>query len=72
MFISQPIAPLLMLAWPWQIVALTAMAANIVWAIFIRYNVVIPWLAYWGAFFVRLKWVACPLAGYLLYSEAIK
>lgn len=42
MFISQPIAPILMLVWPWQIVAIAAFIANVFWAIFIRYNVVIP------------------------------
>jgi hypothetical protein len=30
---------------------------------------VIPPLAYWGALFVRLKWVACPVAAAILMSE---
>lgn len=72
MFISQPIAPLLMLVWPWQIVATAAIVANIFWAIFIRYNVVVPAMAYWGAFLVKMKWIACPLAAYLLYLRGDK
>lgn len=72
MFISQPIAPLLMLAFPWPLVAVTAIVINILWAIFIRYRFIVPVLAYWGALFVRLKWIACPLAAYLLYARGDK
>ena len=72
MFMSQPIAPLLMLVWPWPIVVFATVVANVLWAFFIRYNAVVPAMAYWGAFFFRLKWIACPLAACLLYLRGEK
>jgi hypothetical protein len=68
-FISQPIAPVVLLTFPWWSVIMVTTAANVVWGLFIRYRVVIPTLAFWGAVFVRLKWLACPIAAYLLWRR---
>lgn len=68
-FVSQPIAPLALLLFPWWCVAVAVAALNAVWSVFVRYRVVMPALAFWGAIFVRLKWVACPVAAYLLWHH---
>jgi hypothetical protein len=69
MFVSQPVVPIAILFWPWKIVVGVTIVLNILWALLIRYNVVILPLAYWATFFVRLKWLAFPLAAYLQYQR---
>jgi hypothetical protein len=71
-FISQPIAPFLILLTNWQVALVVTLFLNVTWAIFVRYNIVVVSLAYWGAVFVRLRWIACPLAAYLLYARGEK
>jgi hypothetical protein len=68
-FISQPIAPFLILLTNWQVALVVTVLANVMWARFVRYNIVILSLAYWGIAFVRLRWVACPVAAYVLYTR---
>jgi len=46
--------------------------ANVIWARFVRYNIVVLSLADIGAWFVRLRWISCPLAAYLLYTRGEK
>lgn len=66
-FISQPIAPIALLFFPWWSVIMVATTANVVWSLFIRYQMAIPALAFLGAVFVRLKWLTCPIAASLLW-----
>jgi len=68
-FVSQPVVPIALLFWPWKSVVFTTAILNILWVLFIRYRIVIVPLAYWGALFVRLKWIACPLAAFFLYRR---
>ena len=71
-FVSQPVAPVALLFFSWWSVMLVTIALNVVWSIFIRYRVVVPSLAFWGAVFVRLKWIASPIACYLLWHRQMK
>jgi hypothetical protein len=68
-FISQPIAPIAFLYYTWQEVFGAMIAANILWAIFVRYEFVNVSLAYWGCLFVRLKWIACPVGAIVLFGR---
>ena len=69
LFISQPVVPVVFLFVPWKTVVATVVIINLVWALGIRYSVVIVVPAFWGALFVRLKWLACPISAWLLYRE---
>lgn len=71
-FVSQPIAPLAFLFFPWWSVVIAVAALNAVWSLFLRYRLVIPALAFWGAFLVRLKWITCPVTAYLLWRLGMK
>jgi exosortase/archaeosortase len=51
-------------------VVLAVVAANALWALAIADQIVIPKLASAAVLFVRLKWLACPLAAYLLWSRS--
>jgi hypothetical protein len=68
-FISQPIALLALLIWPWENVIIVVGIANVWWALCVRYQVVVPVMAFLGALFVRLKWICCPLAAILLWER---
>ncbi len=71
-FISQPIAPLALLLCPWWVVILATIGANALWALFVRYKVVDPALAFLGAIFVRLKWITCPVSAYVLWHRDMR
>lgn len=61
-FLSQPIAPVLLMFLPWQHVVIGVTLLNVLWAVFVRYHMVALPLAYWGAVFVLLRWIAWPCA----------
>lgn len=65
-FVSQPIVPLFFLIWPWWVVVVSLIVVNVFWGLFVRYNVVIPTLAEFGVYFVKLKWLTVPLVVVLL------
>jgi len=65
-FVSQPGVPLLFLIWPWWIVLISLILINVSWGLFIRYNVVIPAIAEFGVYFVKLKWITVPVAAIYL------
>jgi hypothetical protein len=68
-FISQPIAPIALLFFPWWAVGLSTLVAGIFWTFFVRDFFMIPKLAYIGPLIVRLKWLACPItAGVLAFK----
>ena len=69
MFISQPIAPVAILFFPWRTVVLTTLLATVLWIGFVRYAIVVPALAFWGAVLVRLKWIASPAAALILWRR---
>jgi hypothetical protein len=66
-FISQPIAPIAILFYPWWSVVLFTVVANVLWILFVRHKIVVPVRAYWGVIIVRLKWITCPIAAYTLW-----
>jgi hypothetical protein len=69
-FVSQPIAPVALLFFPWKTVLLSMIAAGALWALAIGDRIVMPKLASAAVWFVRLKWLACPLTAYLLWDES--
>jgi hypothetical protein len=71
-FISQPIAPLALLFFPWWAVILATIGANAIWTLFVRYKVVDPALAFFGAIVVRFKWITCPVAAYALWHRDMR
>lgn len=72
LFISQPVAPIALLIFPWWSVILVVIVINATWSLLIRYRMVIPSLAFLGAIFVRMKWIACPFAAILLWRNDMK
>lgn len=67
-FLSQPIAPFLLLFFSWPAVVSGTILLNLLWAGFVRYRVVNVKAAYYGAIIVRLKWLTCPVVAIYLYS----
>jgi hypothetical protein len=67
-FVSQPIAPLFLLFFPWPAVVVGTILLNLLWAGFVRYRFVNIKAAYYGAIVVRLKWLTCPVVAIYLYS----
>jgi hypothetical protein len=67
-FVSQPIAPLFLLFFPWPAVVVGTILLNLMWAGFVRYRFVNIKAAYYGAIVVRLKWVTCPAVAIYLFS----
>jgi hypothetical protein len=68
-FLSQPLAPILLLFFDWKAVILGVVAANFLWAVLVRYQFVNVPLAYLGALFVRLKWLAYPSVAIYLFLQ---
>ena len=69
MFISQPIAPVALLFFPWWKVIVFTLIIGILWTLLIRDLLIIPVLAYMGPVIVRLKWLVCPVtAGILAFK----
>jgi hypothetical protein len=67
-FILQPLAPLVIMVIPWYFVMLSIVVANYLWTP-IRYRFVNAGLSYFGALFVRLKWITGPVAAILLFID---
>ncbi len=67
-FISQPVVPVMLVFWPWQAVIAIVLICNLIWYFLIRPKFISLPVAEFGAYFVRLKWVVCPLMGYYFYS----
>lgn len=65
LFIAQPVAPVLLMFYPWKSVVLGVIVGNFLWAI-VRYSVVSVDLAYLGALFVHSKWLVSLVTGVLL------
>ena len=66
-FVSQPVAPILLVFFNWGLVMVGVILVNIFWSFFLRYLFVSVTAAYWGAVFVRLKWLLCPGAAIYLF-----
>jgi hypothetical protein len=71
-FISQPIAPVAIVFFSWWTVVLATLIATVFWIVFVRDIIVVPALAFWGAVIVRLKWVTCPIAAYILWQRGAR
>jgi hypothetical protein len=68
-FLSQPIAPILFIFYPWWTVLLGVVLLDWMWAV-IRHKFVSLFLAEVGVWFVKLKWVVCPVVCiYFLYQH---
>lgn len=69
-FLSQPLAPLLLLLISWPVVIASAVMANLLWAL-IRYRFVDVTAASVGALLVMLRWVTWPgVTIYLFLSHS--
>jgi hypothetical protein len=68
-FLSQPLAPVLLLILSWKAVVLGTIVINLLWASFVRYRFVSVAGAYWGAILVRFKWLTCPAAAVYLFTR---
>lgn len=66
LFVAQPVIPIALLYWPWWNVMATLLAVSVFWMALVRDNIVVPLLAHWGCFFVKLKWLTCPIGGITL------
>lgn len=70
LFMSQVVAPFLILYCPSWLVILWVIAVNIAWALLISQTVVVLSLAYWGALAVRLKWIVSAISALVLFSRS--
>lgn len=68
-FISQVLAPLMLLIFSWPTVIICVVVLNIFWAVFVRYKYVSMNLAFISVIAIKLKWLICPLLGYYFYSR---
>ncbi len=66
-FLSQAFVPFLLLWLDWKAVATAVLMLNYLWVFLVRYRFVNVRAAYFGAAFVRLKWIACPAAAIYLW-----
>ena len=71
-FLSQPIAPVLLIWFSWREVILAVFAANLLWAMFIRYRFVSVGAADAATFVVLLKWLLWPTATAYLFDTGRK
>jgi hypothetical protein len=70
LFLSQPIAPVLLIWWSWRLVIVGVVIANLIWALFIRYRRVNMSMASSGVYLVAAKWVTWPAStAYLFYHH---
>jgi hypothetical protein len=71
-FVSQPIAPVLLIWWRWQAVVAIAFIANLIWARFFRYRGVSTAMASGGVLFVAGRWVTWPSAtAFMFYHHML-
>jgi len=70
-FVSQPIMPVFLWLSPtqWGGLVLALVALNFLWQFCISSKRVSVTLASLGCLFVRLKWIACPVAAYFLWHS---
>lgn len=66
-YLSQPIAPLLLLWFSWLQIVCGVIVVNLIWAVVARYRFVSVTAADAGAIFVMLKWVVWPVSSILLF-----
>ncbi|MHB1284061.1 MAG: hypothetical protein ACYCZI_09360 [Metallibacterium scheffleri] len=62
LFLSQTVAPILLIWLSWQVVVVAAFSTNVVWALFVRYRFNCVAAADFGALFALAKWVTWPAA----------
>ncbi len=66
LFISQSLAPICLLFYPWENVAAGVVVADLLWA-FVRHRFVSIILASLGSILVMLKWFICPATAIYLF-----
>jgi hypothetical protein len=66
-FLSQSIAPLILIWIAWYAVVIGLIAINILWAIFIKYRFVSVDIAFIGKIFVAFKWIIWPVSTIYLF-----
>lgn len=68
LFLSQVVAPVLLIWISWEVIAATAFLLNIAWALVARYRFVSIAAADFGALFVLAKWLTWPVStAYMFY-----
>ena len=68
-FLSQPIAPVLLIWLPWTTVVAGTVVLNVLWAVFVRYQLVSVRAAFLAVSFVLLKWITWPVATIYLFVQ---
>ena len=68
-FISQPIAPALLILLPWYLVVIGVVLTNVIWAVFVRYNFSSVNMAFLGSSFALLKWITWPASAIFLFWQ---
>jgi len=69
LFLSQSIAPLLLLFLPWLVVVAGFCAANILWSVLARYRFVSIHAAFVGVMISILRWLTWPCATIILFIQ---
>jgi hypothetical protein len=68
-FLSQPVAPVLLIWWPWREVILAVFFANCTWAICVRNHFVSRRMANLGVYVVAARWITWPTSVIYLFFE---
>jgi hypothetical protein len=68
-FLSQPLAPVLLIWWPWREVILAVFVANCIWAVFIRNHFASRGMALLGVYVVATRWLTWPASVIYLFFE---
>lgn len=71
-FLSQSVAPVLLISLSWKYVVIGVALLNLLWAFFIRYRIVILPLACWGVLIALLRWITWPSATVWLFIAGRK
>jgi hypothetical protein len=68
-FLSQTIAPFLLIWLSWQFVIAAVVVLNILWALFVRYKFVSISLASFGVMIVYTKWIVWPVSTVIIFIQ---
>lgn len=68
LFITQPIVPILFIFFEWWHVIIAVIILTWLWA-FIRYQFISLTLAWYGAYFVTIRWIVSIIVGLYFLSE---
>lgn len=68
-FLSQAVAPILLIILHWYFVVIGIILLNVLWALFFRYNFVSVNAAFLGSLLGLLKWITWPASAIFLFWQ---